>query len=146
MVSSPYMSIADGHAWQRHSQLLPEVRDGFRHLPLTRSRFKVMCFLSIQRRQETHAPADFPDKMAGPCLTETSWHNSSRSLTAGVSASLVYRSRLEAPCCVIPTCPSHPQMTRHPVFPQGQDETPPVAKEETEATLKLQFSLFNKSL
>lgn len=126
----------------RGSQLLPEVRDGFRHLPLTRFDSR-LCASSPSREGKKPMPQlisltrcrSLPDRdLLAQQLTESD--------RVGVSASPA-QSRLEAPCCVIPTCPSHPQMTRHPVFPQGQDETPPVAKEETVGHFKIEVLIFS---
>lgn len=123
----------------RGSQLLPEVRDGFRHLALTRFDSR-LCASSPSREGKKLMPqlisltrcSSLPDRdLLAQQLTESDH--------VGISASPA-QSRLEAPCCMttgIPTCPSHPQMTRHPVFSQGQDETPPVAKEETVGHFKI---------
>ena len=62
---SPYVSIADSRAGQRQ----PAPPRSERWLSSSSSneiRFKVMCFLPTQRRKETQAPTDFPDKMQLP--------------------------------------------------------------------------------
>lgn len=129
----------------RGSQLLPEVRDGFRHLPLMRFDSR-LCASSPPREGKKPMPrlisltrrSSLPGRdLLAQQLTESDH--------VRVSASPA-QSRLGAPCCVttgIPTCPSHPQMTRHPVFSQGQGETPPVAKEETVGHFKIAVLIFS---